>query len=114
MHKVNSKIFQKANVFMSNKAIINHYAFNGIFTEVYQEKLSEVIDDIKKNNKFYKFIITEDSLFWYINSPGVGNELVLPKNGKFNLYFKMSDSIHDDFLASSLKKLTHIPGFFFI
>lgn len=112
MHKANSKILQKDNIFMSNKGIINHYAFNGIFIVLYQEKLSEIIEDIKKNKKFYKFIITEDSLFWYINSLHLSNELKLPKNGKFNLFFKMNDSIHDDFLATSLKKLTCIPGFF--
>jgi hypothetical protein len=111
MNKTDLKILQKGNMFMNNKVIINYYTFDGIFTDVYQEKLSEVIEDIKKHKKFYKFIITEDSSFWYINSMLGSNELILPKNGKFNLYFKMSDSIHDDFLSISLKKLRTIPGF---
>lgn len=89
----------------------NYYSFDGVFEEYYKLELEVVIQYIKENRKYYSLIITEDNHYWYIQLAYHNNEMILPKNGRFNLQFQYNDKVSEHFLIECLKKFKHIPGF---
>lgn len=104
--------YQSDNYFYdNNKVDINYYSFDGIFEEAYKLQLMSFIEYIKKNKRYYNIIMTEDNYNWYITQKYHDNEFILPKKGKFDLYFETNKKTYEDFIVNSLKIFINIPGF---